>query len=49
MSLRTEFLRVMAERRRHAPGSPDHTYRTRAARTLLWMLRGVPAAEWRHE
>lgn len=49
MGLRTEFLRVMAERRQHPPGSPDHTYRTRAARTLLWMLRGVPASEWRHE
>ena len=43
---RSEFMRMMAERRACAPGSPDHEYRTRAARKLVWLMRGVPVLEW---
>lgn len=43
---RSEFHRMMAERKAYAPGSPDHEYRTRAARKLVWLMRGVPVTEW---
>ena len=43
---RTEFHRIMSERRAFAPGSVDHTYRSRAARRLVWIIRKVPAACW---
>lgn len=46
MACRTEFLRVMAERRDYERGSPDHEYRSRAARKLVWIMRGIPAARW---
>jgi hypothetical protein len=36
----------MAERRAFRPGSADHDYRTRAARKLVWLMRGVPTSEW---
>ena len=38
----TEFHRLMRERRMFAAGSPDHEYRTRAARKLVAMMRGLP-------
>ena len=44
--VKQEFRRLMAERRTIAIGSPDHEYRTRAARCLVWVLRGVPVTEW---
>jgi len=43
---RLEFTRMIRERRNFPSGSPDHEYRTRAARTLLRIIRGVPVAEW---
>jgi len=43
---RAEFHRLMAERKAFAAGSPDYEYRTRAARKLVWMMRGVPTTEW---
>ena len=43
---RTEFHRMMAERKAYAPGSPDYEWRTSAARKLVWMMRGVPTMEW---
>lgn len=43
---RSEFMRMMAERRAYAPGSPDHNWRSRAARKLVWLMRGVPVLEW---
>ena len=46
---RTEFHRIMSERRAFAPGSVDHTYRSRAARKLLNLIRGVPVDQWREE
>lgn len=46
--LRQLFLTTMAERRRYPKGSQDWNYRTRAARTYVWMMRGVPTTEWRH-
>lgn len=44
MTALIEFHRLMRERRQFAPGSPDHAYRTRAARRLVWMIRGRVAA-----
>ena len=41
-----EFYKIMAERRAYAAGSPDHEYRTRAARKLVWLMRGKPVSEW---
>ena len=46
MNLINEFHRLMRERRSFAAGSPDHDYRTRAARKMVWLMRGVPAGEW---
>lgn len=43
---RTEFRRLMAERLAYPIGSPDYNYRTRAARQLLLMMRGIPVTEW---
>jgi hypothetical protein len=39
---RSEFKRMIQERRNFPAGSPDHEYRTRAACTLLRLIRGVP-------
>ena len=47
MPCKDEFRRLMVERKAFPPGSPDHEYRTRAARKLVWMMRGVPVTEWR--
>jgi len=44
--LSQEFHRLMRERRAFAAGSPDHAYRTTAARKLVQMMRGVPVGEW---
>lgn len=41
-----EFLRIMAERRAFPRNTPDHDYRTRAARRLVWLMKGVAAAVW---
>ena len=41
-----EFRRLMQERKAFPVGSPDHEYRTRAARKLAWIMRGVPVSEW---
>ncbi len=45
-NLRALFRRMMAERRQFARGSLDHTYRTRAARTYLWLAIGRPTDRW---
>lgn len=47
MTTRTIFRALMAERRSYLRGTPDHEYRTRAARKIVWIMRGVPATEWR--
>ena len=47
MTTRDHFRSIMAQRRRFRPGSDDHDYLSRAARKLAWILRGVPANEWR--
>lgn len=49
MTARQNFRRMLSERRRFLTGSPDWNYRTRAARTYLNILRGVPTAEWRDQ
>jgi len=46
MTTRAIFLALMAERRNWPRGYMDHEYRTRAARKLVWIIRGVPASEW---
>lgn len=46
MTTRDFFLALMAERRRWPRGTADHEYRTRAARKLVWLMRGVPTEEW---
>lgn len=46
MTAAAVFRALMAERRQFQRGTPDHNYRTRAARTLVWLMRGVPASEW---
>ena len=46
MTTRAIFLALMAERRNWPRGSIDHEYRTRAARKLVWIMRGVPTTEW---
>lgn len=42
----TEFHRMMAERKAFAPGSLEYEYRTRAARKLVWLMRGIPTSHW---
>lgn len=46
MNLSTEFRQLMRERRAFPVGTPDHEYRTRAARKIVWLMRGVPVGEW---
>lgn len=46
MTTRAAFRAIMAERRAWPRGSADHEYRTRAARKLAWLLRGVPVDQW---
>jgi hypothetical protein len=43
---RTEFHRIMADRRQWPPGSADWEYRSRAARRLVWIIKGIPAEQW---
>jgi hypothetical protein len=40
------FRQLMCERRAFPKGSPDHAYRTRAARHMIFIHRGVPASQW---
>lgn len=46
---RATFLALMAERRQFQRGTPDHEYRTRAARKLVWIMRGVPSNQWSNQ
>lgn len=43
---RAAFHQMLTERRAYPPGSPDHSYRTRAARKLVWLMRGIPVSKW---
>lgn len=43
---RAEFQRILTERRAYPSGSPDHRYRTRTARKLVWLMRGIPVSNW---
>lgn len=49
MQTAAAFRALMAERRLWPRGSADHEYRTRAARKLIWLMRGVPTNQWRDE
>ena len=46
MTTKDHFKALMGERRMFAPGSVEHTWRTRAARKLAWIIRGVPSSQW---
>jgi len=46
MTTRQVFRQLMAERRAWPRGSADHDYRSRAARKLLNLIRGVPVNQW---
>lgn len=46
MTLKDRFQQMVRDRRQYAPGSIDWQWRTKAARTYLAMLRGVPTTEW---
>jgi hypothetical protein len=40
------FRQLMCERRAFSKGSPDHAYRTRAARKFVWISRGIAVDVW---
>ena len=46
LGAKQHFLEIMAERRRFARDSLDHAWRTRAARKLFWLSRGIPSNQW---
>jgi hypothetical protein len=46
MTTRETFRALMTERRAWPKGSADHDYRTRAARKLVWIMRGLSPAQW---
>ena len=46
MTARENFRKVMSERRQWMRGTPDHEYRTRAARKYVWMMRGIAPNQW---
>lgn len=46
---RAYFRSFMAERRQHPRASIEWQYLTRAARKMVWIIRGVPTEQWRHE
>lgn len=47
MTTKDHFRAIMAERRNWPPGSADHEYRSRAARKLVWIIKGIPTNQWR--
>ena len=46
MTTPATFLALMAERRQWPKGSADYAYRTKAARKLVWIIKGRPVNEW---
>ena len=44
---RQHFIDCMAERRKYKRGTLDYEYLTRAARTYVLLMRGVPTTEWK--
>jgi hypothetical protein len=46
MTPRDHFRQIMAERRSFARHTPEHDWRTRAARKYLWIIRDVPPMLW---
>ena len=40
------FRRMIHERKAFPSGSPEWEWRSRAARKLVWLMRGVPVNEW---
>jgi hypothetical protein len=46
MTTQEHFLTIMRERRAWPKGSTDWTYRTRTARRLVWLMRGIATEQW---
>lgn len=46
MTTREHFRALMADRRNWPRGSSDHEYRSRAARRLVWIIKGIPVDAW---
>ena len=46
MTPHEHFRALMRERREYKPGTPEHSWRTRAARKFVWLMRGVPTEQW---
>ena len=46
MTTKEHFRQIMRERRYYKRGTPEHDWRTRAARKFVWIIRGVPTSEW---
>lgn len=40
------FKQMMRERKAYPAGSPDHVYRSRTARVMVWMMKGLSPAEY---
>ena len=46
MTLRDHLRELLTERRDWPRDSAEWTWRTRAARKYVWLLRGVPPKDW---
>jgi hypothetical protein len=46
LTTKDHFHILMAQRRGWRRGTVEHSYMTRAARKLVWIIRGVPAMNW---
>jgi len=49
MTTRAHLLSLLAERKAWPKGSADHAYRTKAARKLVWIIKGRPVNEWEND
>ncbi len=49
MTTRATFLALMSERCHWPKGSADHAYRTKAARQMVWIIKGRPVNEWEND
>jgi hypothetical protein len=46
VTTKDNFRRLMAQRRAHGRDTVEHAYMSRAARKLVWIIRGIPSQEW---
>jgi hypothetical protein len=47
MTTQNVFREIMRDRRIWRRGSAEYEYLTRAARKLVWIMRGIPVMEWK--